>query len=119
MATCGSARVRPARKVYLLVAGSTTPRESNIANARIVVHLAGGRSQALDLVNPDNYDMCATDIPLYGPYHRKDNSLPIGTDCRAQLFDIPLERPEQIERLELRCLSNDIIVGLLGVTLLE
>ena len=46
-------------------------------------------------------------------------TIPIGKDCRAQLFDVPLERPEQVEQVELQCLSNDIIVGLLGVTLLE
>ena len=110
---------RSARKVYLLIAGSTTPMESGIVNAQAVLHLAGGRTETLDLVNPDNFDMCATKLPLYGPYPRKANSFPIGADCRAQLFDIPLGRPERIERLELRCLSNDIVVGLLGVTTVE
>ncbi len=80
---------------------------------------AGGRAEILDLVNPDNYDMCVTQLPLYGPYPRKANSLPIGTDCRAQLLDVSFPRTETLERIELRCLSNDVVVGLLGVTLLE
>ena len=110
---------RPARKVYLLIAGSTTPMESGVINAQIVVHLTDGRSETLDLVNPDNYDMCATKLALMTAYPRKKNSFPLGADCRAQLFDLPLEPAGVVEKIELRCLSNDIIVGLLGVTLLE
>ena len=110
---------RTARKVYLLISGSTTPMESGVVNAQVVVHLSGGRRETLDVVNPDNYDMCATKLALMTAYPRKKNSFLIGADCRAQLFDVPLDPAGVVEKIELRCLSNDIIVGLLGVTLLE
>ena len=44
------------RKVYFLVAASTSPMQSQIENARITVSLAGGGNRVLPLVNPQNLD---------------------------------------------------------------
>src|SRR4029078_10230415 len=44
-----------ASQVYLLMAGSTNPMQSRIANGRITVTYTDGTADILDLVNPDNW----------------------------------------------------------------
>ncbi len=35
----------------------------------------------------------------------------------ATVLELPLERAKTLERLELRTLANDVVIGLMGVTL--
>jgi 5,10-methylenetetrahydrofolate reductase len=36
----------------------------------------------------------------------------------AQMLTMPLDRNKRVKQFKLRCLSNDIVVGIMGITLL-
>ncbi|MFH1008619.1 MAG: hypothetical protein V1800_14155, partial [Candidatus Latescibacterota bacterium] len=104
---------RRARKLYLLIAGTTHPMQSQIENGRITVRYADGTEQALELINPKNFD----DL-ISAPCHHEGATEIIGNNTHAIVLDMVLCSDKVVEELEVRALSNEVLVGLLGVTLL-
>lgn len=153
-----------ATHLYLLLAGTTNPMQSMIANGVIRVRYADGAADSLLLVNPytwcpieqDYYDDgLAFDLRGCRPWrmmlrdgrvsrvlsatssaavHAQQftaavatpvtldtnttghfgNTLPGGA---AVLLDMPLDASRTLAALEVECLSNDILIGLLAATL--
>lgn len=132
-----------AAKAWLLMAGSTNHMQSHITNAEIVVHYADGTTDTLPLVNPDNWcpidqdyyiDGKAFRAPMLRPYRV---SLATGTVSRnlgkalhlggpaqrnipggaAQMLCMPLKSHKPLASITLRTCSNDVVVGLMGLTL--
>lgn len=143
-----------ASHAYLLMAGSTNPMQSRIANAMVRIEYADGTSDTLTLTNPDNWcpieqdyyiDGLAYNAPLPRPYRVglatgkvsrtlfedlnmstkpgladvpsgkvAQKELPGGA---AQLLDMPLNPAKKLRRLVVRTLANDVVVGLMAVTL--
>lgn len=143
-----------AAHAYLLMAGSTNPMQSRIANAVVRVEYADGTSETLELTNPDNWcpieqdyyiDGLAYNAPLPRPYRVglatgkisrtlfedlhmtvkggladvptgkvAQKELPGGA---AQMLDMPLNPKKKLRRLVVRTLANDVVVGLMAVTL--
>ena len=101
------------RKVYFLVAASTNPMQSQIENARITVSLAGGDNRVLPLVNPQNLDDWLCD-----PYAQAGLVQSLGEKTHALVLDMDLGQEVEIKDIELECLSNEVLVGLLGVTVM-
>jgi hypothetical protein len=101
------------RKVYFLVAASTNPMQSQIENARITVHLADGDHRVLPLVNPQNLDDW-----LCEPYAQAGLVQSLGEKTHALVLDIDLGQEVEVKDIELECLSNEVLVGLLGVTVM-
>ena len=81
--------------------------------ARITVTLAGGSTRVLALVNPHNLDdwLCT-------PYAQSGFVQYLGEKTHALILDLDLGEERRVESVELECLSNEVLVGLLGVTLL-
>ncbi len=86
--------------------------QSQIENARITVHLAGGGKRLLPLVNPHNLDDW-----LCHPNAQTGLVQPLGEKTHALVLDMDLGEETEITQIELECLSNEVLVGLLGVTL--
>ena len=143
-----------ASHAYLLMAGSTNPMQSRIANAVVRVEYADGTADTLTLTNPDNWcpieqdyytDFLAYNAPLPRPYRvglatgKVSRTLfddlhmtvkpgladvPTGKVAQkelpggaAQLLDMPLNPNKKLRRLVVRTLANDVVVGLMAVTL--
>lgn len=107
---------KKARKAYLLISGTTFPMQSRIANGRVIAHYSDGKEEQIDLVNPDNYDDGLAD---FGYNHYANNaSEPLGQHTHADLLDIVLDPDRALEYIELEALSNQVVIGLLGITLL-
>ncbi len=143
-----------AAHAYLLMAGSTNPMQSRIANAVVRVEYADGTSETLQLTNPDNWcpieqdyyiDGLAYNAPLPRPYRvglatgKVSRTLfedlhmtvkggladvPTGKVAQkelpggaAQMLDMPLNPKKKLRRLVVRTLANDVVVGLMAVTL--
>lgn len=104
---------KKARKLYLLVIGSTHPMQSHIANGEIIVHYEDRKKQTLDLINPQNFDDLIT-----APYHLEGATEIIGNNTHAIVLDMVLSSSKTIRKLEIRALSNEVIIGLLGLTFL-
>lgn len=132
-----------ASHVYLMLAGSTNHMQCHIANGLIRIYYTDGTSDVLNLVNPDNWcpieqdffedgkafclshprpyrialksglisrDLCKK-LHLTGAYDRSING------GAGILLDMPIQPSKTLSHLILRTLSNDVVIGLMGITL--
>lgn len=132
-----------ASHAYLLMAGSTNQMQSRIANGEVRIVYADGTSETLPLVNPDNWCPIEQDYFVDGkafytseprPYrlHFKTGivSRDLGNvlniqgvygryiECGAGIMlDIPLDNNKKLKQLTLSTLANDVVIGLMGITL--
>jgi hypothetical protein len=111
-----------ARHVWFLVAGSTHPMQSQIDNGEIVVAYADGKAERLPLHNPTtwwpieaDYELAIDAFCVPGPHPPR---IDLGTG-RATLLDLPLDPSRELQSITVRCLSNEVVVGLMSATLLR
>jgi hypothetical protein len=109
-----------ASHAWFLVAGSTHPMHSQLDNGEIVVAYADGRTQRLPLHNPTTWWPIESDYRLEidsfciaGPHPPR---IDLGAG-RATLLDLPLDADRPMKSLTIRCLANEVVVGLMSVTL--
>ncbi len=128
---------------YFLLAGSTNPMQSRMVNGQLEVRYKDGTSTVLDLRNPENWWPIEQDYYLDGyafysnspkppRVHLKTGKIHIdfseyinikgysetGIDGgAATILDLPLDPSKELEKLRLRTLSNDVVIGLMGVSL--
>lgn len=132
-----------ATNAYLLMAGSTNHMQSHIANGSVTVVYKDGSSEKVDLINPGNWcpieqdyfvDEHAFRIKGERPYRLHLNSGLVSSNLEkdlningvygrsidggaAVLLDIPLNPVKELSHLSLRTLSNDVVTGIMSVTL--
>ena len=132
-----------ASTAYLLMAGTTNPMQSRIDNGVIVVRYADGTSTQLPLRNPDNWCPIEQDYYVDGKAFSAITPRPYrvslatgevsrdlggklgfkGADGReipggaAQLLAMPLDPKKELSSLTVQALSNDVVIGLMAVTL--
>jgi hypothetical protein len=121
-----------ASHAYLLMAGSTNPMQSRIENARVTVCYTDGTSALLPLANPTTwapieraytYDDYAFRVDWPKPYRvalrdgTVSRELTDLTGGAAILLDLPLDPDKQLASLRLETLSNDVVAGLMALTL--
>ena len=110
---------RPAAHACLLMASVTNPMQSGVVNGRVVFHLASNTHETLELVNPKNLSWCVTQSPnRYGPLDLAEPTVRLGENVAATLYSVPLPPGSQIESVMLQAVSNESVIGLLGLTLL-
>ncbi len=140
-------KAQRATAACLLIAGSTNHMQAYIDNAHIVAYYTDGSSDTLALCPPYNYAPIEQDyytdglaFPSFGqrltrialrdnivsddlgsalgiPQHEVYGRLIPGG--AAQILFMPLDSQKKVRRFTLRCLSNDVVVGLMGITLLK
>ena len=132
-----------ANRAWLLMAGSTNHMQCHIANGIVVARYQDGTADTLQLVNPDNWCPIEQDYYVDGkafqvaqprPYRV---SLATGRASRdlgqalgikgvygrpipggaAQMLCLQLNPRKKVTTLTVRTLSNDVVIGLMGVTL--
>lgn len=132
-----------ASHAYLMMAGSTNHMQCHMVNGVIRVHYADGTSEALELINPENWcpieqdfyvDEVAFRLQSSRPYrihfksgvvsNRLEKELNItGVYGRSidggagVLLDMPLNPNKELKYMTLETLSNDVVIGLMGITL--
>ena len=125
---------------YLLTAGSTNPMQSQFDNGKIIVTYTDGSTAALILRNPETWwpiqedyytDGFAfmlrqarpvriqlktgkIDLGSAGPLKAEPQLIPGGA---ATVLDLPLDKTKELKSLRLVTLANDVVIGLMGVTL--
>ncbi|MUI12306.1 DUF4450 domain-containing protein [Massilia dura] len=130
-----------AARAFLLMAGSTNHMQSRIDNGEIVVAYADGTTARTPLRNPDNW------WPVERDYFTDDyqfplcGALPVRVDLKtamvrvpdpatfkgagreaidggaATVLQVPLDRSKTLKSVTVRTLANDVVIGLMGVTL--
>ncbi len=132
-----------AAHAYLLMAGSTNHMQCRIDNGLVIANYADGTADTLRLRNPDNWcpieqDFYVDNKAFYTTTPRPyrvcfgngmvsrdlgkelgiidvyDRRLPGGA---AQMLKMPLNKNKKLKSFTLRTLSNDVVIGLMGVTL--
>lgn len=135
-----------ASRAYLLVAGSTYHMQARILNGTISVTYTDGTSDVLDLVLPENMLPLDQDIFIDGAaffsndprpyrvrlatgdvstYHagetggRMSNNPIYVKGGMATVLDIPLDRNKELKEIKVKTIANEVIIGLMAVTLVQ
>jgi hypothetical protein len=132
-----------AQHVYCMLAGSTNPMQSRLVNAVIRVRYTDGTLDTLALQNPQNWwpieqdyyiDGYAftTDAPRPLRYYLKtgETTTPNYTTIKgfsnmaidggaATILDLPLDNNKELQSVSLHSFANDVVVGLMSVTLVR
>jgi hypothetical protein len=113
--------------VWFMVCGSTNPMQVRIANAEIELNYADGVVEEVALVPPMNFwALCPIDGIDYD-YARDGFALPkvppravqLGKNCRAILLGHRLRAGVELKSVSLKCLSQEVVIGLMGVTVMQ
>lgn len=134
-----------ASHVYLLMAGSTNPMQSRLTNGMIVVKYTDGSSDTLLLRNPENWwpieqdyysDGFAftTGAPFPERLYLKEGKFAKGLSSytsikgfsnfgidggAATLLNMPLNPGKTLQSLTVYAVANDVVIGLMAVTLVR
>ena len=126
--------------VFLLMAGSTGAMQSRFDNGEISVTYADGTSARLALENPTTWWPIDQDYYIDDFAFRRPEPLPVRVDLAtgkirvlkmaafkgqgrtvpggaATVLDLPLEASKELKTLTVRALANEVVIGLMSVTL--
>jgi hypothetical protein len=130
-----------AARAFLLVAGSTNHMQSRVDNGEIVVAYTDGTTQRTPLRNPDNWWPIERDYFVDDYQFRLCGALPVRVDLKtaqvrvpdpatfgsasrdaidggaATVLQVPLDRSKTLQGVTVRALANDVVIGLMGLTL--
>jgi len=116
---------RKASTIWLLVCGTTFPMQTQIANAEFRFHYADGAVETLPLVPPENFWMlCPWGGEDYSYAHdafclpaQPPLQVQLGANCRAIVLSWKLRPDVVLQDVTLETLSQDVVIGLMGVSL--
>ncbi len=132
-----------ADRAYLMMAGSTNHMQCHMVNGVVQVYYTDGSTDTLELINPDNWcpieqdffvDDQAFRLNRPRPYRLHLKSGMVSNDLEKDLritgvygreidggagilLDMPLNKEKELSHLILETISNDVVIGLMGVTL--
>jgi len=113
--------------VWFLLCGTTGPMEVRIANAELRLKYADGEVEKLEIVPPMNFwTLCPFGGTDYD-YQRDGFALPkvppttvqLGDNCRAVVLGWHLRPGVALENVTLETLSEQVVIGLMGVTVMN
>jgi hypothetical protein len=126
--------------MYLLMAGSTGPMQSRLDNGEVMVTYTDGTTERLALNNPMNWWPIDQDYFIDDYAFRRPGPIPPRVDLQtgkvrildpnefkgkggkvpggaATVLDLPLDPGKELKSLTVRALANEVVVGLMAVTL--
>jgi hypothetical protein len=118
---------RSADTAWMLVAGSTFPMHLRMPNAVIRFAYADGQVETLDLVPPVNFWCLSSWGGVDYDYRTDAFALPkeppsqvqLGKECRAMVLSWKLRPGVKLEKITLETLSQEVVIGLMGVSLMD
>ncbi len=130
-----------ARHIFLLMAGTTNHMQCHFVNGIVTVNYKDGTQDTLELINPETWcpieqdyftDGLAFSIKEPRPYrlHFKTGKLVKEFDIEGVygrridggagiLLDLPLDASKELDYLQVKTIANEVIIGLMAVTLLR
>jgi hypothetical protein len=129
-----------ARRACLLMAGSTNWMQSRLDNGEVIVTYVDGTTGRLALHNPTNWWPVDEDYFIDDYQFRRPEAIPprvdLGTGMvrllnvaefkgrgrpvpggAATVLDLPLLPDKELKSLTVRALANEVVIGLMGLTL--
>ena len=127
-------------RAFLLMAGSTAAMQSRFDNGEIIVTYVDGSTERLALNNPVNWWPIDQDYLIDDFAFRRDEPLPPRVDLRtgkirvldlasfkgkggkvpggaATVLTLPLNPSKELKSLTVHTLANEVVIGLMSVTL--
>jgi hypothetical protein len=110
--------------------------QCQIANAVIRLTWADGKMDSLELIPPINYwNLCPIDSHATAPgqgsradYHSETDqfclpaklpeTVQLGENCRAMLLNLKMRKGLVLKSVTLETLSQEVVVGLMGITVM-
>ena len=131
-----------ASHVYLLMAGSTNPMQSQLENGVVLVQYMDGTMDKLPLRNPESWWPIEEDYytdgfafslkqPRLIRIHLKTGLIVSAEESKAKfngkeinggaatVLDIPLDLSKSLMKITLQTIANDVVIGLMAVTLIR
>lgn len=134
-----------ASHLYVMVAGTTNPMQSRFVNGELVVKYTDGSTEVLPLKNPENWwpieqdyysdgFAFSTNAPKPPRVYLKSGIITrsfedfktikgysnYGIDGgAATILDLPLDRTKTLEKLTIKTIANDVVIGLMSATLIR
>jgi len=134
-----------ASHAYFMLAGTTNPMQSRITNGEITINYTDGTSEILPLKNPENWWPIEQDYFIDGLAFTTDAPKPprvyfktgeisrdfkdfktikgftsYGVDGGAgTILDLPLDKNKTLKNLTLKTITNDVVIGLMSLTLVR
>lgn len=134
-----------ASHAYLLMTGATNPMQSRLDNGVVEVEYEDGSKSVLPLRNPDTWWPIEQDYYRDGYAFDWDHPFPPRVHLKtglitrkfdhytsikgfsdrvidggaATVLDLPLEPGKALKSLKVRALANEVVIGLMGVTLVR
>ncbi|CAN5689592.1 hypothetical protein BH11BAC3_BH11BAC3_21120 [soil metagenome] len=132
-----------ANHAYFLMAGSTNPMQSQMTNGAVIIRYTDGMADTLLLKNPENWWTIEQDYFDDGYAFKTNAAKPIRIHLKtgkivgeydqsinafngkmidggaATVLDLPLNPVKVLKELELQTWANDVVIGLMGLTLIN
>ncbi|AOW09971.1 DUF4450 domain-containing protein [Flavobacterium gilvum] len=131
-----------ASHAWFLMAGSTNPMQSQFDNGIIIVEYTDGTTDSLVLRNPETWCPMEQDYytdgfafalkrPRSTRIHLKTGTIVSGQESKekyngkgieggaATVLDMPLNPSKTLKNITLKTIANDVVIGLMAVTLLR
>ncbi len=113
--------------VWFLVCGSTNPMQVRIPNAELRMTYEDGLVEKLELVPPFNFWALCHLWRIDYDYERDGFSLPkikpttlqLGKNCRAMVLGWRLRPGIALKSVTLETLSQEVVIGLMGITVMQ
>jgi len=123
--------------VWFLVCGSTNVMQCDIANAVITINYEDGQTDSLELIPPDNYwNLCpitphptsagqdsrtyyTSSIDRFCMPEQYPETVKLGQNCTAMLLNLKMRKNKELKSVTLETLSQEVVVGLMGVTVMK
>ncbi|MDR2804609.1 MAG: glycoside hydrolase family 88 protein [Dysgonamonadaceae bacterium] len=130
---------------WFLLAGTTNHIQCHITNGIVTVYYKDGSSDFLELINPETWAPIEQDFYIDGqafrvfrprPYRLAFKTGIVSCDMETAakikpdevygryidggagiILDIPLKPEKELDRVEVKTIANEVVVGLMGVTL--
>ena len=121
--------------VAFLICGSTNIMQCHIENAVLEIWYGDGLKDEIRLVPPVNYwNLCPIDGHATAPgqasrsYYTSETdrfclprelpqTVTLGQNCVAMLTTARLRENQPVEKVVLRCMSQEVVVGLMGISI--
>ncbi len=134
-----------ASHAYLLMAGSSNPMQSRLDNGEVLIEYTDGTQDRLALRNPDTWWPIEQDYYADGYAFRLERPVPYRVHLKtgkiirgaaaytsikgftnraidggaATVLDLPLQAGKTLKQLRVRAIANDVVIGLMAVTLVR
>ena len=101
-----------AAELALFFIGVTNPMQSRVENARFTIIYLDGSTQAVSLVNPENFDDW-----LNAALQTQNETVYFSDYNHGLIQRITLDSQKELNKISMEAIANEVIIGLIGISI--